>query len=304
VAQPTEEALDPGPAASAAGLTGPDGVIVFAGDGAGGFDIWAVRPDGTGLYQVTFDPRSERAPSVSADGSRLVFTVGPDGRRDLYLANGDGSGRIRLTRHAADDYAPAISPDGHSIAWISERSGEKHLLLMTDTGDGFHEDRAEDLADDPRTDWVQDADDPAWFPDGRRLAFVSDRGQGPDIWSVDTRTKGRPHQWTTDRRRDFQPTVGPGGLMAFVREMALGGDRFLFSVTTEEPNPRAVTKAVEDPHRPDFSPDGDRLVVARYVGASGMGLITMSADGSGRRPVPIEMANATDPDWVASLGTL
>jgi TolB protein len=281
---------------------GPDGVIVFAGDGAGKFDIWAVRPDGTGLRRITTDPRWERAPSVSADGSKIVFTVGPNGKRDLYLANADGSGQTRLTRSPADDYAPAISPDARSIAWVSERSGYKHLWLMTDEGDGFQERRAEDITDHPRTDWNHDSDIAAWFPDGRRIAFQSNRAESPDIWSVDSNVEWRTHQWTTDLRRDFQPTVGPDDTIVFVREMALGGQRFLFSVTAAEPNPHLVTKSVRDPIHADFSPDGDGLVMARDAGASGVGLVTLSADGGHRRAVTIEgMPNATDPDWVAAL---
>jgi Tol biopolymer transport system component len=174
--------------------------------------------------------------------------------------------------------------------------------MMTDEGDGFHEGRAEDVTAHPRTAWSHDAGDPAWFPDSRQVAFSSSNGNDPDIWSMNVGTQWPAVQWTTDHRRDFQPTVGPSEVVAFVREMDLGGDRYLFTVTTERPNPRVVTRAVRDPIHPDFSPDGDGLVMAHVTDASSLGLVTMSPDGSHRRAVTIkDMPNATDPDWVAVL---
>jgi serine/threonine-protein kinase len=294
-------ALDTGPLVRAAGLTGPDGVIVFAGDKAGTFDIWAVRPDGSGLTQITRGPGSERAPSASADGSRIVYTFGPNGARDLYMVNADGSGRTRLTTWSGDDYAPAISPDGRSVVWVSDHLGHQHLWLMTDKGHGFDQDHAEDITDDPRTDSNHENDNPTWFPDSRRIAFQSNRGDSPDIWSANVRSEWLTHQWTTDLRRDFQPTVAPDETIAFVREMALGGDRFLFTVTAAEPNPQALTKAVPNPIHADYSPDGSGLVMARDTG-SGLGLLTMAADGTHRRAITLKgMPDAIDPDWVEAL---
>jgi serine/threonine-protein kinase len=289
-------------------LTGPDGVIVFAGDLDGDLDIWAIRPDGTGLTQITSGPAREMSPTVSADGTRIVYAVGTQGKRELYLLDAnDGWRRQRLTRNDHDDYAPAISPDGMQIAWASDRSDFTHIWLMTDRGDGFEgrERRARDLTDQPLTAGNHSRR-PKWFPDGFRIAFQSNDLDSPDIWSIDVRDRESRTPWTADRIQDFQPTVGRGDTIVFIRAFGLGR-RFLYRVEAPPPGvyrwpprgrrpPTRVSK-LPNPKDPDFSPDLRRLVVVQ-----GDELVTMSANGTGQRRVRIEgMATVKDPDWVESV---
>jgi serine/threonine-protein kinase len=289
-------------------LTGPDGVLVFAGDLDGDFDIWAIRPDMTGLTQITSGPARETSPSVSADGTRIVYVVGTQGDRELYLLDtNDGMRPQRLTRDDHDDFAPAISPDGKQIAWVSDRSGFKHIWLMTDRGDGFvgRERRATDLTNQ-RLTAGNHSQEPAWFPDGVRLAFQSNDLDSPDIWSIDVGDRLSRTPWTADRIQDFQPTVGRGDTIVFVRAFGLGR-RFLYRVEAPPPGvyrwpprgrkpPTRVSK-LPNPRDPDFSPDLRRLVVVQNDE-----LVTMSANGTGQQRVPVDgMGTVKDPDWVEKV---
>ena len=148
-------------------MTGPEGVIVFAGNNGGNYDIWAVLPDGSELTPLTDDPVRERAPDVSPDGSLIVFAAGPDGSRDLFSIQPDGTERTRLTTWKGDDYAPAFSPDGRSIAWTSDRSGTEDIWVMTDQGAGFAKAKAQNITHRADTDYNHQDQYPAWFPDGR-----------------------------------------------------------------------------------------------------------------------------------------
>ena len=142
---------------------------------------------------------------------------------------------------------------------------------------------AEDITDHPATDWNHRSSDPAWFPDGRQIAFSSNRAESADIWSVDVNAEWRPRAWTSDVRGDQQPTVGPDDTIVFVRQPTPVSDYDLYLVSTAFPEPHMVSDDLRDPTRPDFSPDGARLVVARDTGptgASGKGLLTMSTDGT------------------------
>lgn len=50
--------------------------IFFNSDGDGNWDIWAVRPDGSGLRRLTRTPWDERDLAASADGRRLAYASG------------------------------------------------------------------------------------------------------------------------------------------------------------------------------------------------------------------------------------
>jgi len=71
-----------------------------------------------------------RFPSVSPDGSELVFSWGGD----LWVGSIDGGNARRLTRHHLDDMYSTWSPDGEWIAFTSMRDG--HLNLWRIRPDG------------------------------------------------------------------------------------------------------------------------------------------------------------------------
>src|SRR5881396_1269561 len=117
-----------------------------------------------------------QTPQWSPDGQQLVFTGFSNGFTDLYTINRDGTGLRRLTNDKFADLHPAWSPDGKTIAFVTDRGGETDFdllrfgnlriaLLHLDTG-------AIDLLGNMD---VGKNINPQWAPDGRSLAFVSDR---------------------------------------------------------------------------------------------------------------------------------
>lgn len=84
--------------------------IAFASNMAGGgFQVYLMNPDGSGIQQMTTSGVNED-PAWSPDGRHLVFTSSRDGTKQVYVMHADGSGQKRLTRNALNNFAGDWSP--------------------------------------------------------------------------------------------------------------------------------------------------------------------------------------------------
>lgn len=101
--------------------------------------------------------------------------------------------------------------------------------------------------------------EPTFSPDGRRIAFVSDRGGSLDIWVMNA-DGGEPRRLTTDPANDVGPSWGPDGRrIAFVSDRE--GDRAnIFVVTLESGAVSQLTAQGRALSFPAWSPDGDWIV--------------------------------------------
>ncbi|MBI1765375.1 MAG: PD40 domain-containing protein, partial [Acidobacteria bacterium] len=96
--------------------------------------------------------------------------------------------------------------------------------------------------------------EPTWSPDGRFIAYSSDRGGNFDIW-VQQVSGGNPVQVTKTPAHDWQPDWSPdGNSLAFRSEREGGG---LFVVPVLGGNERKVAAFG---YRPQWSPDGTQLL--------------------------------------------
>jgi tricorn protease len=71
-----------------------------------------------------------RWPSVSPDGSRIVFSW----QGDLWLAPSTGGAAVRITNHPADETRSLWSPDGSTLAFESTRDGFRNIWTMPAAG--------------------------------------------------------------------------------------------------------------------------------------------------------------------------
>ncbi len=89
-------------------------------------DIWEVPLKGL-PRQITFLPGRQVKPSISPDGSMLVFTSDHGGNADIWIMSARGGDPVQLTDYQGDeenpgfDVEPSWSPDGESIAFSSTR---------------------------------------------------------------------------------------------------------------------------------------------------------------------------------------
>src|SRR3954464_9740209 len=100
----------------------PDGKwISFFAYRDGGYDLWAVAPDGTNQHKLTWGAFDDREPAWSHEGTRIAFSSdrGSDLGSDYNIWLLDvRTGAVRqLTKTPSEDFMPTWSPDDTDIAF-------------------------------------------------------------------------------------------------------------------------------------------------------------------------------------------
>lgn len=141
--------------------------------------------DGSNARTLSKVPSAMFNAVYSPDQSQIAFARSDSTRQlQVWVMNTDGSGERQLTRFSTDDGSPqwpAWSPDGAKVAIQSGRYNRNaptentaHIWVI-DVKSGA----AARL--NPHTMPYLD-ETPSWFPDGKRIAFQSDRSGRMEIW--------------------------------------------------------------------------------------------------------------------------
>jgi Tol biopolymer transport system component len=161
------------------------------------FDVFTSRLDGSDLRRLTDTPGYDAEATISPDGSTIIFTSLRDGDLDLYTMDADGNNVTRLTDELGYDGGAFYSRDGKRIVWRASRpSNEEELadyqtLLETSAirpmnlevfvanADGSD---ARQVTSNGHANFA-----PYFFPDGKRIIFVSNmsgEARNFDVWTI------------------------------------------------------------------------------------------------------------------------
>ena len=99
----------------------PDGSQVVLQSYQGGtFHIWVMRPDGTGLRQLTTGHGDDREPRFSPNGKTVAFSSDRafKGSYDVWTVDVATGKLTQITSSNDEEYEPAWSPDGKQLAYV------------------------------------------------------------------------------------------------------------------------------------------------------------------------------------------
>ena len=135
---------------------------------------------------------------------------------------------------------------------------------------------------------------PVFSPDGKNIAFVSDRGGTPQIYTMNLDGKGRPQRLTFEGNYNTSPAWSPDGRsIAYVGET--NGKNQIFMVKFDGTNLRQLTSAGNN-EGPSFSPDG-YFIAFDSDREDTHGIYIMRADGGAQKRITAKYVNAVSPEW-------
>jgi dipeptidyl aminopeptidase/acylaminoacyl peptidase len=297
-------------------------------------DIWSVAADGSSeAKEMIGGGKSESTPRFSADGKRLAFISTRDGAPQVYVADADGSDVERVTDLAFGVQPPlVISADGTKVAFVSDvypecrdeacnetrkeeadknpvkahritrlfyrhwdewRENIRHHVFVADVASKKAMDLTPGDYDSPPTQQEDHAI--AFSPDGRELAFVSNReGSDREAWTTNNDifvvpvTGGEPRKLTANPAADVHPAYSRDGRTIYVRAQRRPGfesDRWYLDAYDRASGKKTTLFEAPDISVDDYtlSKDGATIWLTATQEARGSLFTLPSAGGNPKR---------------------
>jgi Tol biopolymer transport system component len=222
--------------------------IAFARGAGAGQDIWLIRPDGSGLHQVTHTyPGQAWGPTWSPDGGRIAFVcqtaTGALPRPIGICVVGADGGRMSPVTHNPDDNEPAWSPDGKHIAFI--RGQAQTLYVMDANGSNAHP----VLRRNPAEFGGCQQGSPSWSPSSKEIAFECIERYA--IWIVNADGTS-PRRLVTGSKPSWSPD---GSWLVFSADFAPPGSSTVASIYKIHPNATGLIRLTNSLKANDDEPD-------------------------------------------------
>src|SRR5690348_14628888 len=292
------------------------------------FVVWLALPGGNLAQREAVLPqidlphpyyyRELYLPQLTSGPSGLCWM--PDSREIVYSMAGslwrqklDGAEAVQLTDGRGYDYQPDCSPDGKSVVYVSYEKDATELWLL-------------DLATGKTTQLTNGGAvnvEPRWSPDGKCVLFVSTSYNGRfHIFRADVadgklenavRLTGEtksdlPRYYYSAYDMEINPVwTRDGKQILFVSNKGHIHGTGGFWLQDAEPGAAAREIHYEETNwnvRPDFSPDGSRMVYSSYQGRQWHQLWVMPAAGGDAFPISYGNFDNTNVRWSPDGKTL
>jgi dipeptidyl aminopeptidase/acylaminoacyl peptidase len=196
--------------------------------------IWMASWDGKQDLRVTYGSSSDTSPRFSPDGKYVSFLSSrpADSKSQVWIIDRRGGEARQLTNVKEDIESYEWSPDSKKLVLIMSESEDEKAPPKPIVIDRYHFksdiygylteashthlylfDVATQKMDPLTTDKRFNDNAPAWSPDGKRIAYVTNHSDDPDqtgtndIFLIDTRQGAKPVKLLTANRPNYQQLI-------------------------------------------------------------------------------------------------
>jgi TolB protein len=216
-----------------------------------GGSLWRQRIDSNTAQQLTDGLGYDYQPDWSPDGKSVVYVTYQHDTMELWMLDLATGNTKQITKNAAVNVEPRWSPDGKRIVYVSTSyHGRFHIFTMSFKSDGTP-DRITQLTDETKST----------LP---RYYYAEYDTEINPVWSRD----GEEILFVSNRGHIY----GTGGFWRMKAKPGAEAREIHYEETT--------WKA-----RPDFSPDGTKILYSSYLGGQWHQLWMMPANGGDAFPI-------------------
>ncbi len=224
--------------------------------------LWRQKLDSGEAVQLTDGPGYDYQPDSSPDGKSVVYVSYQKDAMELWLLDLATGKTKQLTNGGAVNVEPRWSPDGKKIVWVSTQYNRRFHVFMADVVDG-------ELKNVVRLTGETKSSLPRYYYSAYDMEINP-------VWTRD----GKEILIVSNRGHIY----GTGGFWRMKAEPGAEAREIHYEETS--------WKA-----RPDFSPDGSRMVYSSYLGRQWHNLWVMPANGGDAFPISYGDWDETNVRW-------
>jgi Tol biopolymer transport system component len=224
--------------------------------------LWRQKLDSKEAVQLTDGPGYDYQPDWSPDGKSVVYVSYQKDAMELCLLDLASGKTMQLTSGGAVNVEPRWSPDGKEIVWVSTQYNRRFHVFMADVVDG-------ELTNVARLTGETKSSLPRYYYSAYDMEINP-------VWTRD----GKEILFVSNRGHIY----GTGGFWRMKAEPGAEAREIHYEETS--------WKA-----RPDFSPDGSRMVYSSYLGRQWHNLWLMPANGGDAFPLTYVDWDQTNVRW-------